>query len=179
MNTQQQIDLAHDLLATGLLTKVYHSCELVRDPQKGTVGPCYARGTEYVLVGVDDTQGMFAYIRSNGDDVGTPTRVQSCAHAYNLTVPVRVVVFADNELRDKNSLIDRLLSVTFKKGVYLQRVVEDKYRLGRDESDMYRAAFGPATFYVAIDVLLTSVLLPSQCEPEPCPLFPNPICPTP
>lgn len=178
MIAERQIEIAHALLATKLVGKVYHSCELVLDEQRGSAGPCIAVGTEYRYVGADDTQGMYAYIRANGDATSTLLKVTSGHRAYQLYVPLRVVVFAQSDPRDRSELLNGLLGFTFLEHVTLLKVMDDKFALKRTESDQYRTTFDAATFYAAFDILVTSVLLPSTCSLAPCKVFPNPIVPS-
>lgn len=176
MRITQQIEIATAILATGLVSKVYHSCELYRDPQKGTMYPVYLKGGEQTYVGVDDTQDLFAYIRTNGDIAAVPNKTQSCGRSYDLTTPLRVVFFRDNEPFDHGILIDALSQFTMLKGVTLSRIIDDKVRLVREESDIFRPTFDGRTFYVAFDILVSSLLLPSTCEIDLCDVFTNPIC---
>lgn len=177
MTTKKQIEIAKAIVATGLVTKVYHTCQLLKDEQQTKLYPAYQRGAEFMYVGPDDTQGLFAYIRANGDASAVPLRVKSCTRDYEVTAPLRVVFFHDDEVRDHEFLKTRLASFTFLQNVTLLRVIDDKFRLVREESDLYRQHFDAKTFYVAFDISVNLLLLQSECETEtPCEVFPNPIC---
>jgi hypothetical protein len=179
MTTKQQIAIAEAIIKTGLVTKVFHSCELLRNDQSQTLYPAYMLGKEFVYTGIDDAKGLFAYIRTNGDTVSVPFKMDSCAKSYTITVPMRVVFFNDNESRDFQELTRLLSSFTFLTNVNLVRIITDKFRLVREESPMFRENFDGQTFYVAVDITLTFVLLPSDCEPNVCPIYQNPVttCP--
>jgi hypothetical protein len=179
MTTKQQIAIAEAIIQTGLVSKVFHSCELLKTDDGQTIYPAYKIGREFTYSGIDDAKGLFAYIRSNGDTVGVPIKIDSCGKSYTMTAPLRVVFFNDNESRDFNELTTLLSSFTFMGNVNLVRVVTDKFRLVREESPMFREKFDGQTFYVAFDVSVTFVLLKSDCEPNVCQIFINPVttCP--
>lgn len=176
MTTLQQLQIAQDLLATGLVKKVYHSCQLVQNQQRQRLYAAYQRGNQYIYAGVDDTKGMFAYIRSNGDIKTEVMREASCGHSYNVQAPLRVVVFHDEEPADFQWLIERLSTFTFRADIFLQRIITDRWRLQNEESDQQRVAFKPNTFYIAFDISVNFVLLRDHCNEATCPTFPNPIC---
>jgi hypothetical protein len=178
MTTAQEIKIAQRILETGLVNKVYYSTVLLRDEQNGQrMFPAYQRGADFVYVGPDDTQGLFAYIRLNGEISSVPFKIESCGGSSQITVPLRVVFFNDNEDRDHSWLLLKLASFTFMRDITLQRVIDDRFRLAKEESDLYRTRFDGKTFFVAFDVFLKVLLLSSQCEDtKPCESFPNPIC---
>jgi hypothetical protein len=179
MTTDLQIEMAKQILASGLVTNVYHNSQLIRDQADSQLYPAYQVGEEFLYVGVDDTKGLFCYIRTNGDLAGLPLKVASCARSYDMNAPLRVVFFNDHEERNHEQLITQLSKLTFLTGVTLQRIITDKYRLAKEESPLGRIKLDGNTFYVAFDVLAHFVLLPSTCEPTPCIVHPNPItqCP--
>lgn len=178
MTTLQQIAIAEQIIKTGLVTKVFHSCQLLSDDQK-KLYPAYQRGAEFTYTGIDDAKGLFAYIRNNGDLVGVPLKIQSCSRSYDMAAPLRVVFFNDNEDRNHEDLITKLAPLSFLTGVTLQRIITDKYRLVREESDIFRERFDGKTFYVAFDLLVAFLLLPSTCPTNVCETFVNPVttCP--
>lgn len=179
MTTEQQIEIANKILATGLVTKVFHSCQMLRTEDNQQLYPAYPKGNEYTYAGIDDTKGLFAYIRVNGDMAGVPLKVTSCGRAYDMDAPMRVVFFNDNEDRNQEELLASLATFTFLKGITLVRVVTDKFRLVKEESPLFRSHFDGKTFYVAFDVLVSFILLPSDCAKDQCKVHPNPIttCP--
>lgn len=179
MTTEKQIEIGNKILATGLVKKVFHSCQLLKNDQNQTMYPAYQVGAEYTYAGIDDTHGLFAYIRNNGDIVGVPFKMDSCGRTYTMTAPLRVVFFSDNEDRNQDELIRMLGTFTFLKNVNLVRVVTDKYRLVKEESQIFRERFDGKTFYIAFDVSVTFILLPSDCEVKTCIVHPNPLteCP--
>lgn len=176
MTTDIQIKIAAQILATGLVTKVYHSCELIRDGDQKTLNPAYKVGADYLIVGIDDQQGLFSYIRANGEITSVPLKLTSCRGAYEVTAPLRVVFYHDREERDEGWLLKRLATFTFLQDVTLQRVVVDKFRLAREESDVQDPNFDGQVFYVAFDVLVNAILLPSDCAEAACPVRINPMC---
>jgi hypothetical protein len=176
MTTSIQVEIANAILATTLVTKVFHSSELLRDNERGLLFPAYRAGADYIFIPVDDTLGLYAYIRSNGDYQATPLKIASCVRSYDMSVPLRIVFFSDNEKRDRNFLIEKLASFSFMTGVQLIRVIDDKFRLIREEAPLVREKFDGQTFYIAFDVLVKKVLSPSDCERDECEVFTNPIC---
>lgn len=179
MTTDMQIAIANQILATGLVKKVFHSCQLLKDAGRNIIYPAYKKGAEFVYTGIDDTQGLFAYIRVNGDVSAVPLKLQSCARAYTVTSPLRVVFFNDSEDKDFEYLVTKLSSFTFLKNVTLIRIVTDKFRLVSDESPLFRDNFDGKTFYIAVDISVTTILLPSDCEADDCKIHVNPLLPCP
>lgn len=178
MTTEKQIEIAKSILESGLVTKVFHSCIMLRnDP--ADIYPVYQRGKEFVFTGLDDTKGLFAYIRENGDITSVPFKLDSCSLSYEVTAPLRVVFFNDNETRDHAWLLEKLAKFSFFTRVRLQKIITDKFRLVKEESPLFRSKFDGKTFYVAFDVFLTFILLQNSCEPSACITHPNPITPCP
>lgn len=182
MIVEQQIEIAKRILALGAgVQQVFHSAELVRDPQRGIVGPAYRLpgGQEYKYVGLEDAQGFSAYIRYNGDAVATNLKVGSCAGYSTLIYPLRVVAFNDQESRDHGVLTDWLSQLSYLPNVSLTRIVVDKFALIKAESDQVRAHFDASVYYVAFDLLVNAISLPSNCAPDLCRVFDNPLKCTP
>lgn len=179
MTVKKQIEIAEAIISTGLCGKVFHSCQLLKDDQSRTLYPAYQVGAEFTYAGIDDTKGLFAYIRTNGDAQAVPFKITSCQGAYTVTAPLRVVFFNDNEDRNQDELTTRLMSFTFLKNVFLSRVVNDRQRLVSEESQVFREKFDGKTFYLAVDINVTFILLPSDCAPEACIVYQNPVtsCP--
>lgn len=181
MIVEQQIEIAKRILALGAgVQQVFHSVELVRDPQRGIVGPAYRLpgGQEYRYVGLEDAQGFTAYIRYNGDAAATPQKVGGCASYATLVYPLRVVVFNDYESRDHGVLTHWLSQLSYLPNVSLTRVLVDKFALVRAESDQVKPSFDASVYYAAFDLLVNSISLPS-CAAELCGAFDNPLKCTP
>ena len=179
MTTEKQIPIAEAIIATGLVSKVFHSCQLLKNEEQQTLYPAYQIGAEFTYAGIDDTRGLFAYIRTNGDSFAVPFKLGACGRSYTMTVPLRVVFFNDNESRDHDELVRQLGTFTFLSGLTLVKITTDKFRLVREESPLFRSKFDGRTFYVAFDVSITFILLPSDCENKICKVYPNPVttCP--
>lgn len=166
-------------MLTGLVKKFFHSVQLLKNEQSAILYPAYPLGNEYTYSGIDDTRGLFGYIRTNGDIAGTSFKIASCERSYSMSAPMRVVFFNDNEDRNQEELIRRLSTFTFLKNVSLIRIITDKFRLVKEESPIFRQNFDGKTFYAAFDVLVTFILLPSDCETDDCIIHPNPLKPCP
>lgn len=179
MITIKQIEIAQAIADGGLVKKVFHSCQLLKDDQHRTLYPAYKKGAEYTYTGIDDAIGLFCYIRSNGDIVSTLLKIASCGKNYQIIAPLRAVFFNDAEDRDFDFLIAKLSAFTFLQGVSLVKIVTDKYRLVNEESDIFRERFDGKTFYIAIDFTITLQLMPNDCESPDCSIYPNPILPCP
>lgn len=179
MTESKQIEIAQEIIRGGLVSKVFHSCQLLKDDQRRTLYPVYQVGADWTYAGIDDARGLFAYIRTNGDAVGVPFKLTSCAGSYTMTVPLRVVFFNDNETRNHGELITQLTAFTFLKNVTLTRIITDKFRLVSEESQVFREKFDAQTFYIAVDINVTFIHLPSDCAVEACIVHPNPVttCP--
>ena len=179
MTTLKQIEIAEAIIKTGLVANVFHSVQLIKDDNFVTQYPVYRQGKEYVYTGLDDSKGLFAYVRAAGDIAGVPLKIQSCGRSYDMAASLRVVFFNDNEDRDQEDLLNKLSSFTFLNGVTLQRIITDKFRLVKEESQIFRQRFDGKTFYAAFDVLVSFILLPSECETDPCVVYQNPVttCP--
>lgn len=176
MTTDIQIGIAQNIIASGIVNKVYHSCQLLRDEQYQQFFPVYRKGAEQPYIGIDDTKGLFAYIRANGDMSAEVSRVASCSNAYDMKAPLRVVFFSDNERRDFGLLVTRLSAFAFAAGVRLNRVITDMNKLLKDEQPNFAHQFDGQTFYVALDITVTFVLSPNLCEQTDCKAYVNPLC---
>jgi hypothetical protein len=176
MTMNIQLQIAQAILATGLVPTVYHSCELVRNLETGRTFPGYKVGADYMYVGNDDTQAMYAYIRSNGDAPSVPLKLTSCARQYEISTPLRVVFYHDVEDRDQHYLQTKLATFTFLTNVTLQRIIVDKFRLAKEENTINDPKFDGKVFYLAFDIIVKTVLLPDDCAADACEIFPNPIC---
>jgi hypothetical protein len=180
MTTEKQIEIAYAIIATELVQKVFHSCHLHKDENSTTMYPVYQAGREFTYAGIDDAVGLFAYIRTNGDIIGAPFKLNSCDHAYTLTIPLRVVFFNDNESRNHEELTRQLGTFAFLKGVNLVRIITDRIRLVKEESPIFRANFDAQTFYVAFDINATIQMMANTCASKACATYLNPItCPAP
>jgi hypothetical protein len=176
MITEKQIEIANVLLSTGLVDKVYHSCELVED-EKGAKFPAYKVGDEQYYVGPDDSKKMFAYIRANGQ--ATTARIGmegSCAKMYTVNAPHRIVIFQDHVKEDFDALVRQLLKVAFIQNISLISFNNNAFQLGKQESPIGKFAFDATTFYLAIDVQIKLQLRGSECDSDTCIVHPNPIC---
>lgn len=176
MTTEHQINIAKEILKTGLVSRVFHSCHLLRDEQAQQFFPVYKRGEDQPYIGIDDSKGLFAYIRANGDATPRDAKLGGCLHNYDMLAPLRVVFFSDNEKRDFNVLTTQLAAFTFVPPVKLVRIITDTHRLLREEQPIYTHSFDGQTFYIAFDITINFLLLPSHCEQKNCVAFPNPIC---
>lgn len=179
MTTSKQIEIAQAIADGGLVKKVFHSVQLLKDEQNQTLFPAYKKGAEFTYTGIDDSSGLFGYLRYNGDMVGSPLKIEGCAKSYSVSAPLRAVFFNDNEDRDFDFLTMKLSAFTFLQWVTLTRIITDKYRLFQEESPMFRKNFDGKTFYIAIDFTVTLQLKASDCEAEDCSIYPNPIVPCP
>lgn len=179
MTTLKQVEIAQLIADTGLVKKVFHSCQLIRNEVDGIMYPAYKRGNEYIYTGIDDTKELFAYIRENGDVVAVPMKLGGCFKAYELTAPLRVVYFHDSEERDFDDLTRKLTAFTFTPNVKLIKITLDKFRLVREESPIFRQHFDGKTFYIAVDIYVNFVYAKDDCETENCNSLPNPILPCP
>lgn len=176
MTQTQQILIAQALLATGLVKKVYHNCHMVRNHQNERMYAAYPVGREWVHAGIDDRQSLFAYVRTNGEFTARQFKMDSCSKHWEIFAPLRVVCFHDEEDQDHGLLLTKLATFTYMQGITLQRIIEDKWRLLREESDLTRARFDGRTFYVAFDVLVNFLISHDTCEQAACSSVPNPIC---
>lgn len=176
MIIDDQLSIADELLATGLVTQVFHSVELIKDTTNDNFLPAFPVGAEYSDITDLDKLGRFAYIRQNGDATAAPEKIGSCGKDYFLNVPLRIVVYNDREDKDFNVLQARLGSFAFLPRVTLLRVRVDKYALSREETNMRRENFDGNVFYVAYDISVQSLYLRSTCEVNECQTYPNPIC---
>jgi hypothetical protein len=176
MIIEDQLRIADELLATGLIKQVFHSVELIQDTTNNNFLPAFPKGAEYEDITDFDKLGRFAYIRQNGDAIATPQKIGSCGKDYFLNVPLRIVVYNDKEDKDPNVLVDKLGSLSFLPRITLLRVRIDKYALGKEECNMRRANFDGKVFYVAFDISVQSLYLRQTCDVNDCQVYPNPVC---
>lgn len=177
MTTLKQIEIAQLLADAGLVKKVFHSVQLLKNEQNQTIYPAWKRGAEWTYSGIDDALGLFGYIRNNGDITASPFKIEGCHKSYSLVTPMRAVFFNDAEDRDFEFLTTQLSAFTFLQFVSLQRIITDKWRLRTEESPIFHEHFDGKTFYIAIDFNITLPLMKDDCEVEDCSIYPNPITP--
>lgn len=176
MITEMQIELARQLLSTGLLTAFYHSVELVED-KEGKKYPAYKIGAEQFYCGPDDTKQMFGYIRQSGAATKLEEKLEGgCNKMYKVAIPHRIVIFKDQEERNFDSLVQKLLRVSFAHNVGFVSFNTNAFQLGKEESPIGNFAFDATTFYLAIDIQIKMWLSIRMCDEEECITYPNPIC---
>lgn len=175
MTTDLQIQIANRILESGVVQMVFHSVQLLRNEKNQVKYPAYPKGGEFTYAGIDDTHGLFAYIRINGDMLGNPFKLTSCSGSHAIEAPLRVVFFNDNEDRNQEELLSIVSNFLFLQHVKLVRIITDKFRLVADESPMFRENFDGKTFYVAFDIMVKFIIKPNDCEPEKCIIHQNPL----
>lgn len=152
------------VLASNILVyfdEVYHSAEIITN-DKGIKMPVISREDEWIsLVPTDQRETI--YIRRNGDDDVTENlRLSSCANAYRIRTPLRIVYFQDH-VKKQAEIISNILQSVLIRGTKLNKVIRDKWKLQKDESSgTYN--FGATTAYFAVDIYVMWDLITDTCD---------------
>lgn len=163
------------LLSNNLLTyfaEVYHSAEIViTDKDKF---PAVTLQDEWINLSPVDTKETI-YIRRNGDDeISEELKISSCVQSYKVRSPLRIVYFKDHAGKH-NEILAHLMQSVLTGATKLNRIVRDKWRLLKDESNG-KYTFSPKTAYFAIDIYVYWYLLSDTCDNDFCETLPNPMC---
>jgi hypothetical protein len=157
-------------ISNGLLSnfdEVYHSAEIITVDDKKFPG--IVKGDEWIDLSPSDTKETI-YIRRNGDDeVVEELKIGSCVKSYKIKSQLRIVYFKDHF----NSDLSKLMQPVLINGVKLIRIIQDKWKLQKDESNG-EYNFGPDTSYFAVDVFALWTLVPESCE-DVCVRLDNPL----
>lgn len=162
------------LLANNILVsfdEVFHSAEIVTN-DKGIKMPVVSLEDEWISI-VPTDQKETIYIRRNGDDEATELKIGSCAKSYSMRTPLRVVFFKDHA-KGHNKIISELMQAVLVGGTKLIRIVQDKWKLLKDESSG-EYNFGATTAYFAIDIYALWTLTADTCDQDYCVDIINPL----
>jgi hypothetical protein len=152
--------------------EVFHSVEIIQN-DKGERIPAYPLGDEYIDVVFSDTKETI-YIRRNGDDdVFEELKISSCAKAYKMRTPLRIVYSKDN-VKNQAEIIFKLMQSVLIGGTKLKGIVRDKFKLAKDESSG-KFNLGATTAYFAIDIYAYWNLTNDTCENDFCADIVNPL----
>lgn len=170
-------NIFNQLLSDKLVTKVYHDVIIIEEEKNRF--PVFARGDEYIYVGVDDSKKMSCYFRQTGEARNVKTTFTAgCERAYFVKVPYRMVLFNDFEKRNFDSLNSAFVNTMFSQGIDFTALITDRKRLLQDESSPKNFTFGASTYFVAIDFTLSVQISRNNCEEViiGCDKLPNPVC---
>ena len=151
---------------------VYHSAELIYN-DKNQKTPAVPVSDEWVDLSPTD-QKETVYIRRNGDDSMVYQQgIGSCAKAYKMRTPLRIVYFQDHT-NLHYGIISKMMQAVLIQHTTLTRVIRDKWKLAKEESSG-EYAMGATTAYFAIDIDMLWDLLPDDCENDFCVEVDNPL----
>lgn len=172
------IKLFDNLLATGIMTGIYHS--VMMKPLKEGSKPHAPVDGRWIYVGVDDTKGLTCYCRQNGSaDVQNVEKLGACNNnKYRFQVPHRIVIYNASEKRDHEQIIALVSGAIMKTPlIRLQRIVNIPEEILRSEAPTGRFEFKDNTLYFAIEFFVLLDLQTDNCEHEiKCEGVPNPYC---
>lgn len=162
-------------IAASLLLKfdeVYHSAEIVLN-EKGEKMPAIPVNDEYIDLAFSD-QKETIYIRRNGDDeVMEELKISSCAKAYKMRTPLRIV-YSKDHAKNHADIVFKLMQSALITGTKLKGIVRDKWKLQKDESTA-KLNLGATSAYFAIDIYATWQLIEDNCEQDVCVELENPL----
>lgn len=155
--------LANNILVN--FDEVHYNAETIVNDQ-GERLPAIPLKDEYIPLAPTD-QREIIYIRRNGDDeVMEELKIGSCVKSYKMRSQLRVVYFKDHS-KEQNKILANLMQSILVQGTKLNRVIQDKWKLQKDESSGdYQ--FGASTAYFAIDIYAIWHLQPDTCEQDFC-----------
>ncbi len=155
--------------------EVYHSAEIVTIFDQGKITekfPAINLGKEWLSLAPTDVTDTI-YIRRNGDDsMSQEIAIGSCAKAYKMRTPLRIVYFNDNG--NSEQALFNLMQATLSQSIKPVTIIRDKFKLLRDES-MGEYNFSPTTVYLAIDVNIFWDLMADRCDQDFCITVDNPV----
>lgn len=155
--------------------EVYHSAELISlidANNKQVKFPAINKDQEWIKLAPEDTEETL-YIRRSGDDeVFEEMRIGSCAKAYRMRTPLRIVYFRDNSKQDES--LFKLMQSVLLANTRLRGIIRDKFKLLKDESTG-DYSFKPTTVYLAIDIYAFWELKSDVCDQDFCIDIDNPI----
>lgn len=164
------ISLAQSILVN--FDEVFHSVEIIQN-EDGVKLPAYPVGDDYPDVVFSD-QKETVYIRRNGDDeVMEELRIGSCAKAYKMRTPLRIV-YSKDHANNHADIVFKLMQSVLIGSTKLKGIVRDKWKLKKDESSA-DLKFGATSAYFAIDIYAFWQLTPDNCEQDVCVELENPL----
>lgn len=175
------INLFDNVLATQIVTGVYHSVALKPMPGGGN-RPVAPVGKRYLPVGIQDTKGFTCYCRQSGSaDVQSSEKLGGCnTKKYRFQVPHKLVFFSNSETRSHEEIIAKLVGAAMKTPfISLQKIITTPEELLRSEAPTGRFEFKENTLYFSIEFFVLLDLQTNNCEDEiKCEGVPNPYCRT-
>lgn len=155
--------------------EVFHSVELFTN-DAGEKLPVLSSNYDTDLAPTD--QREIIYIRRNGEDeVIDELKLSGCGKSYRMRSSIRIVFFKDHA-DQHGKILTQLMQSVLITGTKLQKVIQDKFKLLKDESSgEYK--FDATTAYFAIDIYALWLLIPDTCEQDFCIELENPLkkCP--
>jgi hypothetical protein len=162
-------------IAVSLLLRfdeVYHSAEIILN-EKGEKMPAIPVQDEYIDLVFSD-QKETIYIRRNGDDeVMEEMKISSCAKAYKMRTPLRIV-YSKDHANNHADIIFKLMQSVLVTGTKLKGIVRDKWKLQKDESTA-KLNLGATSAFFAIDIYAIWQLMEDNCEQDICVDIENPL----
>jgi hypothetical protein len=162
-------------IAVSLLLRfdeVYHSAEIILN-DKGERMPAIPVQDEYIDLVFSD-QKETIYIRRNGDDeVMEELKISSCAKAYKMRTPLRIV-YSKDHAPNHTDIIFKLMQSVLVSGTKLKGIVRDKWKLQKDESTA-KLNLGATSAFFAIDIYAIWQLIEDNCEQDGCVDIENPL----
>lgn len=156
--------------------EVFHSAEIITN-DKAEKMPAISKADEWFDLAPTD-QRETIYIRRNGEDeVIEELKIGSCGKSYKMRSSLRVVFFKDHA-KQHTKIYSHLMQAVLITGTKLQKVIQDKWKLLKDESSG-EYNFGATTAYFAIDIYALWLLVPDTCDQDFCIELENPLkkCP--
>lgn len=151
---------------------VYHSAELIYN-DKNEKMPAVPVNDEWIDLSPTD-QKESVYIRRDGDDLMVYQQgIGSCAKAYKMKTPLRIVYFQDHA-QSHFGILSKLMQASLTGHTTLNRLIRDKWKLAKEESSG-EYSMGASTAYFAIDIDMLWDLLPDNCDNDFCITLDNPI----
>lgn len=151
---------------------VYHSAELVFNDKNLKI-PAIPSNDDWIDLSPSGERET-VYVRRNGDDAMVFQQgIGSCAKAYKMRTPLRIVYFQDRTAFHFG-ILSKLMQASLIQNTTLNRVIRDKWKLAKEESSG-DYPMGASTAYFAIDIDMMWDLLPDSCDNDFCITLDNPL----
>ena len=171
-----QLEIAQRLIANTPIETVYIGVGI--NKKDGKALPTYPTGSGFEYVGLDDTKGLFAYIRNIGEWRFEMIKPKSCGYLYNIAIPLRLVVVGVNRGLELDNLILKIFDLLNPKTLIQRAIVEPDQLFALEQAgiDSDKVFFNQFDNYFAVDFQMFVTISSSACVELNCNLENYKIC---
>lgn len=162
---EYQKKIAEKLLKNTVLETVFVNAQLLERDKD--IFPAYRENNEFVYLGVDDTKGLFAYVRQT-DNVRLETvYTEGCNYLYRANTPFRIVFCGlHTHFNSEQVCLFAIMSLG-SLPIVLNQIILDSKKLFDLENKLKKdIVFSENMLYAAIDVVLSTPFSLLDCQAE-------------